>query len=296
MNRHLLAAALLNALLCIGPLAIARADDPAFSDVSAEVDLGSGGLCSLAAVSDPAITGDVRVGSLQAGPIVFPDPDVVSVTCTVQVGWDSWHTSSDAVSATGPYGQSVHYLPPTQVLYLRTDPPDVWVCTQVDTWWGAAYYFDAASRTWTTSPYVPCAPASGPGVTPPVDTLTCEVVVVEACAGYTAGAEYTSYDAHVPSGVSSNLAGWIDMYDVPLPNGGIVTIPCVVLQAGAQTTDPCALAGGVSVRRVLDLVNEQAVDPAGGSATLATVRVCTATFVLTVDGLGVNSFPGYAAC
>jgi hypothetical protein len=73
-----------------------------------------------------------------------------------------------------------------------------------------------------------------------------------------------------------------------LPNGGTVTLPCVVLVSGSTTVDPCAAAGGTYVATLETLST--------ASTPVATVRVCNADLVLTVDGIGINSFPAFVVC
>ncbi|MDQ1683918.1 MAG: hypothetical protein QOC82_655 [Frankiaceae bacterium] len=109
------------------------------------------------------------------------------------------------------------------------------------------------------------------------------------CAALTATTPQGTYSVSTSSGSPGLAAGSIDTYQFVLANGGIVTVPCVVLHLGSTTVDPCATAGGTYVATVATLSNDSA-------SPLATVRVCNANLALTVDGIGVNSFPAYTLC
>lgn len=93
------------------------------------------------------------------------------------------------------------------------------------------------------------------------------------------------------------VVGRVALYAFPLPTGGTVTVPCVVLTAGTATLDPCGAADGQPGSPVATLVDttvyEQSLVPA---APLATVRVCHATLTVTVLGAGINDVPAYALC
>ncbi|MDQ1683917.1 MAG: hypothetical protein QOC82_654 [Frankiaceae bacterium] len=109
------------------------------------------------------------------------------------------------------------------------------------------------------------------------------------CASLTPTSLQGTYSVDTSSGSPGPAAGSIDTYQFVLPNGGIVTAPCVVLASGATTLDPCAAAGGRYVATVATLST-------GSASPLATVRICNANLALTVDGIGVNSFPAYTIC
>jgi hypothetical protein len=114
-----------------------------------------------------------------------------------------------------------------------------------------------------------------------------------ACASYTAGTLYDSYTVEAPASYTKVVAGAIDAYSFTLPNGGVVTVPCVVI---VGTADPCAAAGGTYVSTVYTL--SETLHPYSTTRTtpVTTVRICNADLVLTVDGFGVTSFPAYTVC
>jgi len=108
----------------------------------------------------------------------------------------------------------------------------------------------------------------------------------EVCASVTK--TQGSYAVSPPNGVSGPDAGSIATYQFTLPNGGKVTVPCAVLVSGATTVDPCAAAGGTYVATLATL--SDAPNP------VTAVQICNANLVLTVDGIGINSFPALVLC
>lgn len=126
------------------------------------------------------------------------------------------------------------------------------------------------------------------------------VAGVVACAALTAGTPVRSFS--VPSvtvapGAQHRVAGMIDLYRFELPNGGLVTLPCVVFGADTTTANPCAAAGGSFVNRVSLLLDQPVSEPVPTTGPpLATVRVCNAELVLTVNDIGITSFPAYTVC
>jgi hypothetical protein len=109
-------------------------------------------------------------------------------------------------------------------------------------------------------------------------------------------------DRVVPSvapsyGAEHDVVGRVDAYRFVVPGGGTYTIPCVVLDSDVTGhVDPCAAAGGTFVEHRLRLgttVPEPNVEPNG---EIAHVRVCTATWRVTVLGFGVEALPGLVLC
>lgn len=122
------------------------------------------------------------------------------------------------------------------------------------------------------------------------------VASVTACAELTPGSELASFPVSTPGSTPAHVAGYVDAYQFVLPNSGVVTVPCVTLVA-ATTVNPCQSLGGTFASRLLTLVDTSVNVPGtSGSTTVATVRICEANLVLTVNSLGVNSFPAYTVC
>lgn len=96
------------------------------------------------------------------------------------------------------------------------------------------------------------------------------------------------------AGPGQYVVGAVDTYRFPLPTGGTTTVPCVVLTVDS-TPNACQAAGGTFVGRTATLVDRTESLP-GSTPPLATVRVCTATYTLTVAGFGIDDFPAYALC
>jgi len=128
---------------------------------------------------------------------------------------------------------------------------------------------------------------------PPAGGGSCSSVGgVPVCASYTPGTQRTPYTVSGPATAAVPVAGYVDVYEFTLPNGGTATLPCVVL----STANPCTAAGGRYVSRVATLGPATAAVPTGSLAPLATVYVCDANLVLTVSGFGITSSPAYAVC
>jgi len=173
----------------------------------------------------------------------------------------------------------------------------------------AVCIFTATSVNPATSYALACAGAlSSPGgsliptVTPspvptptvpagPLPPCTTEAGVV-ACASLTPTTTQSTYAVDGVSSTTGPVAGYVDTYRFTLANGGIVTLPCVVLVSGSTTVDPCADAGGTYVATLQTLSTLSVA----ASTPIATVRVCNADLVLTVDGIGINSFPAFVLC
>jgi len=132
---------------------------------------------------------------------------------------------------------------------------------------------DGSSSGWVCTP----VPAEAGGA---CNTVAGQVV----CVSLTATTPQGTYGISPPDGGSGPDAGSIDTYQFTVPGGGIVTLPCVVLVSGATTVDPCAAAGGTYVATLAALSDAP-------TTPIAAVHVCNANLVLTVDGIGVNSFP-----
>ena len=71
----------------------------------------------------------------------------------------------------------------------------------------------------------------------------------------------------------------------------------MVLGADTTTANPCAAAGGSFVNRVSLLVDQPVSEPVPMTGPpLATVRMCNAELMLTVNDTGITSFPAYTVC
>ena len=140
-----------------------------------------------------------------------------------------------------------------------------------------------------------CASADDPSEAgpPPCETVDS----VTACMGYAVGGEVDSFTATLPSDSLLHVAGFIHLYRFTLPNGAVVTAPCVVLGAHGNAVNPCKAAGGTFVERLKNLVNDNFESRDVTVRTpLTTVRVCTADIVMTLNGAGVDRYPAYAVC
>jgi len=132
-----------------------------------------------------------------------------------------------------------------------------------------------------------CSSATGPQVQPPPPCTTRAGQTV--CASLTSTTLADSYAVSPPSSAAGPDAGSIDKYAFTLPNGGMVTLVCVVLVSGSTTIDPCATAGGTNVGTVA-MLSDAPTTP------VASVNVCNANLELSVDGIGINSFPAFVVC
>lgn len=123
---------------------------------------------------------------------------------------------------------------------------------------------------------------------------------VPACVNVSTGGEIFSqpvYSVQTFTAATHTVVGTVDAYRFPLPTGGSVVIPCVVVTVNGATENPCADADGEFVSRTATLVSDE-VDQPGASlgAPLATVRVCTAAVTVTAAGFGVEEFPAITLC
>lgn len=120
------------------------------------------------------------------------------------------------------------------------------------------------------------------------------------CVGLFPGDVVASFPVVVPGvggGATHHIAGYVDVYRFVVPGGGTVTLPCPVLTVDT-TINPCQQAGGTYVSRLATLANQDVSEPVigGGGDPLTTIRICEATLVATVLGLGVESFPAFSVC
>ena len=100
----------------------------------------------------------------------------------------------------------------------------------------------------------------------------------------------------VSPGAQHDVVGHVDAYRFVVQGGGTHTLPCVVLETDV-TVNPCAQAGGTFVERRFSLldatVEEQDAELTG---QVARVRVCNATWKITVIGFGAEALPAYVIC
>jgi hypothetical protein len=131
------------------------------------------------------------------------------------------------------------------------------------------------------------------------DTSTsCPVVAGQTiCASLTPTTVQGSYTVYAPGSTPTSVVGYVDSYRFTLPNGGVVTLPCVSLFSGSTTVAPCDEAGGTFVSHVETLSTGTVQVPnASLTSPVTTVKVCNANLEVTVDGFGVNQFPAYTVC
>jgi hypothetical protein len=134
------------------------------------------------------------------------------------------------------------------------------------------------------------------------------VGVTEDATGCTAAAGHTACATLVPTSLVqrfavrvpvtnwSHVVGYLDTYQFTLP-AGPVEVPCLVLTKGAVTLNPCQDLGGRYVSRGPALVDEYLGEAKGLPAVpFATIGICTADLVVTVDGYATTGPPAYTVC
>jgi hypothetical protein len=122
------------------------------------------------------------------------------------------------------------------------------------------------------------------------------VAGVTACASYSPTGTFDEYVAYLPDSSPTRVTAYIDLYRFTLPNGGQVTLPCAIVP-GSGTEEACSLAGGEYTGRMTDLVDQYVGVPSGPlTKPAATVRLCHADLVVTVNNVGINTFPSYTVC
>lgn len=123
------------------------------------------------------------------------------------------------------------------------------------------------------------------------------LVAANVCASYATGSVYATYPVDWSPGTTMHAEAYVDRYQFVLPNGGTTTLPCVVLAVDSTSANACAQAGGTFVTRTATLLDNTVTEPNGSTpTTLTTLRICNANLVLTVEGAGISSFPGYTVC
>jgi len=121
------------------------------------------------------------------------------------------------------------------------------------------------------------------------------VAGIVACI--TSGAEVLRVDAVEPGNAQPvDVAGYVDVYRFTAPGGASTSLPCVVLGVGATTANPCALAGGSFVSRMLALVETEVPAPVSDGVVAGGIAVCAAELTLLVGDIGINSAPAFALC
>ena len=103
----------------------------------AATPLADGQLCGYSMMSDPTGPDGTMTGYLEGGPVfavaddLAGNPVSVTLTCTIQTGWDLSHAGTDAVSASAS-GTGVAVLPPTPYRFTMADPWEpLSLCTEV---------------------------------------------------------------------------------------------------------------------------------------------------------------------
>lgn len=137
----------------------------------------------------------------------------------------------------------------------------------------------------------------GSSTVPPVSTGPCSTVAGQTvCASLTATSAQGSYMVNTPGSSPASIAGYVNSYEFTLPNGGRLTLPCVVLTLNSTTVDECSAAGGRFLGTVYSFSQPVALPSTSLVEPLLTVKICNADLVATVDGFGVNSFPLVTVC
>jgi hypothetical protein len=123
---------------------------------------------------------------------------------------------------------------------------------------------------------------------------------ITACIGLSSGTPFktvTVYGEDLPPGTVHRVAGYLDVFRFRLPNSTTVNVPCVLLYSDGTWQDPCGSAGGVDIARTATLLDRSVAqpDPHVG-APLASVALCNAELVTTVNDIGIASAPAFTLC
>ena len=117
--------------------------------------------------------------------------------------------------------------------------------------------------------------------------------VASVCASVVPTGPGETYALLAPGVTTSPLAtGGIYRYRLTLPNGAVITTLCAVV----NTSDPCAAVGERTIDPAVVLLENVLAPEAGEPEPYLTITLCGADLTLTVDGLGLSSFPAYTAC
>lgn len=147
----------------------------------------------------------------------------------------------------------------------------------------------------TTAPVA--VPPTG-SVSPDVD---CNIVdTTEVCVGIDTGNEVTRVvvrEVETYTADTHPVVGAIDQYRFPLPTGGSVVLPCVVLLVDGLGNNDCEVAGGTFVDRTALLVDDGVDQPGVRFGDVITsVGICDARATVTVLGFGAENFPLVSTC
>jgi hypothetical protein len=225
--------------------------------------------CAFGTVSQQVVTGSDLYTGAAYGHAMFDDQGTHSLRCYVTV-----YGTEQASTPTGTGTLAVTTV--GSVTFAAPDGADVALCTEID---GVT---------------VSCSGVSL--LTGSLDRSCSAVAGLAVCAGYTPGTTYQTFSVQGPSFSSVRVAAYVDLYQFILPNGGTVAVPCVVVNGGSLT-NACRLAGGSFLSRLATLIDKTVRLPTGTfGPPWVTVDVCNADFFVTVDGIGVTSFPAYALC
>lgn len=143
-------------------------------------------------------------------------------------------------------------------------------------------------------------PRDMPGVTPPPPGECNVVNTAGVCANIATGNELERVGVagvEVVSAGTHRVVGAIDTYRFPLPVGGSVLLPCVVLTVNNLGASDCELAGGTFENRFALLVDQSADQPSIGlTDPIVSVGLCDARVTVTASGFGVEDFPAVTVC
>lgn len=139
------------------------------------------------------------------------------------------------------------------------------------------------------------------GCTGPLDTsetgsaAPCPSIAgVVTCLSLTAGEEITRVHVYGPDvDVPVTVLATVDLYQFTLPGGGIVNLPCVVV----NDVNPCAALGGTFFANMAKLgpATVSLLDPVIDEH-ITSVGLCEATLTATVNDIGIQSLGAATLC
>lgn len=107
----------------------------------------------------------------------------------------------------------------------------------------------------------------------------------------------TVYSVALGTAGTHSVVGSIQQWRFPLPTGGSVVLPCVVLTANGLGNSGCSAGGGTYVGTVATLVDQDVAQPSVGlGPPLLTVGICEARVTVTAAGFGVENLPLVSIC
>lgn len=153
-----------------------------------------------------------------------------------------------------------------------------------------------------TGPYVLTSSTGLPNVTPLPGPSGCNLVntagVCVNIANDSVIQRATVYNVETGTSGTHTVVGSVQQWRFPLPTGGSVVLPCVVLTANGLGNGGCSVAGGAYVGTVATLVDEDVPQPSAGFGTtpLLSVGICEARVTATAAGFGVEEVPLVSVC